>query len=116
MNKKGYTLPELLVLLGVVSVIAIISIVKISFAFSDINNKDEIEKQEETLIEKASMSYANTIIDRIKDEKVVYITGSDLMDAGFLAEDEEYNILKIKLSYDEEQDKINYEVISSNGN
>jgi hypothetical protein len=105
-----------LVLLGVVSVIAIISIVKISFAFSDINNKDEIEKQEETLIEKASMSYANTIIDRIKDEKVVYITGSDLMDAGFLAEDEEYNILKIKLSYDEEQDKINYEVISSNGN
>ena len=40
MNKKGYTIPELLIVLGFVTLIAIVSIVKISFAFSDINNSD----------------------------------------------------------------------------
>ena len=45
MNKKGYTMPELLVVLGFVTVIAIISIIKVSFAFSDINNSEEIKKQ-----------------------------------------------------------------------
>ena len=112
MNKKGYTLPELLVVLGIVSLIAIISIVKISFAYSDINNSDEIEQQEKVLIKKASLSYSNTILDRIKDEKVVYITGKELIESGFLAEDESYKNLKIKLSYNEENEKINYEVVS----
>ena len=115
MNKKGYTLTELLVLLGVVSLIAIISIVKISFAFSNIDNKDEIANQEKKLIEKASLLYANTIIDRIKEEKIVYISGNELVESGFLTEDENYSILKIKLSYSEENDKINYEVVSNNG-
>lgn len=112
MKKNGYTLPELLVLLGVVSLIAIISIVKISFAYSDINNADEIKAQEKTLIKKASLSYSNTILDRIKDEKVVYVTGKDLIKAGFLVDDELYNSLKVKLSYNEKKDKINYEVVS----
>ena len=112
MKKNGYTLPELLVLLGVVSLIAIISIVKISFAYSDINNADEIKAQEKNLIKKAYLSYSNTILDRIKDEKVVYITGKDLIKAGFLIDDESYNSLKVKLSYNEKKDKINYEVVS----
>ena len=112
MKKNGYTLPELLVLLGVVSLIAVISIVKISFAYSDINNTDEIKTQEKTLIKKASLAYSNTILERIKEEKVVYVTGKELMKSGFLAEDESYNSLKIKLSYNEKKDKINYEVVS----
>lgn len=116
MKKNGYTIPELLVVLGIVSIIAIISIVKISFAFSDINNKEEIKNQEKILIEKASLAYSKTIIDRIKDEKVVYVSGADLINAGFLIDEEEYKILKIKLSYEEENDKINYEVVNNNGN
>ena len=112
MNKKGYTLPELLVVLGIVSLIAIVSIIKISFAFSDINNNDEIKKKEDNLIKKASLAYSNTIIDRIKDEKIVYISGVELIDAGFLIEDTSYKNLKIKLSYNEENDSVNYEVVS----
>lgn len=112
MNKEGYTLPELLVVLGIVSVIAIFSIVKISFAFSDIDNKEEIKNQEKNLIKKASLLYSNTIIDRIKEEKVIYISGMDLIDSGFLVDEDEYKILKIKLSYDEENKKVKYEVVS----
>ena len=112
MNKKGYTLPELLVVLGIVTLIAIVSIIKVSFAFSDINNDEEIKKQEEILIKKASLSYSNTIIDRIKDEKVIYISGTDLVDSGFLTNDDSYKNLKIKLSYNEENDQINYELVS----
>ena len=108
MNKKGYTMPELLVVLGVVTLIAIISIVKVSFAFSDINNSEEIKKQEELLIEKASLGYAKTIENRIKDEKVVYVSGEELINSKFLTDEN----LKIKLYYNETNDEIKYELIS----
>lgn len=111
LNIKGYTLPELFILLVVVSLIFLVIIVKTSFAFKEIDNGDEIANQEKLLIEKASLSYSNSIIDRIKDEKVVYVTGTDLIDSGFLASDDLYKTLKIKLSYDEENDKVNYEVV-----
>lgn len=114
MNKKGYTMPELLVVLGVVTLIAIISIVKVSFAFSDINNSEEIEKQEELLIEKASLGYAKTIENRIRDEKVVYVSGTELIESKFLAADDKYKVLKIKLYYSDSNDTINYEVVSGN--
>ena len=112
MNKKGYTMPELLVVLGFVTVIAIISIIKVSFAFSDINNNEEIEKQEELLIEKASLWYAKTIENRIKDEKVVYVSGEELINSKFLTDENEYKNLKIKLYYNETNDEIKYELIS----
>ena len=112
MKKNGYTLPELLIVLGVVTLIALISIIKISFAYSDINNEEKIKTQEKILIKKASLAYSNTILDRLKDEKVVYVTGKDLMKSGFLAEDESYNSLKVKLSYSSKKDKVNYEVVS----
>lgn len=114
MNKKGYTMPELLIVLGIVTLVAIISIVKISFAFSDINSNEEIKKQEEILIEKASLGYAKTIESRIKDEKVVYVSGTELIESKFLADEDNYKSLKIKLYYNESNDTINYEIVSGN--
>ena len=112
MNKKGYTIPELLIVLGFVTLIAIVSIVKISFAFSDINNADEIEKQENLLIKNAALSYAKSISDRVKNEKVVYISGEELIENKFLVDENNYKSLKIKLYYNESKDEINYEVVS----
>ena len=50
LNKKGYTLVELLILLGTVSVISLVVILKTSYAFKEIDNSDEIAKQEKKLI------------------------------------------------------------------
>lgn len=116
MKKNGYTLPELLIVLAIVSIIAIISIVKVSFAFSDINNEEQIAKEEENLIKRASLSYSNKIIEQIKTEKEVFVSGTELVEAGFLMDSEEYKSLKVKLSYNEEKDTVDYEVVSKNGN
>ena len=110
MNNKGYTIKELLILLGAVSFVFLVAIIKTSYAFSEIDNTKEIEKQEKALIKKASLLYGESIKDRVKDEKVVMVTGDDLMKSHFLAEDDTYKVIKVKLTYDEKNDKIKYEV------
>ncbi|MBE6161450.1 MAG: hypothetical protein E7158_04445 [Firmicutes bacterium] len=111
LDKNGYTLIELIILLAAVSVIALVFIVKTSFAFKEIDNSDEIAKQEKILIKNASLAYSNKIKDKLKDEKVVYVTGDELIESGFLTQDDAYKTLKVKLSYNEEKDKVNYEVV-----
>ncbi len=111
MNKKGYTIPELLIVLGVVSLIALVSIVKVSYAFSDINNEEEIKIEDNNLIKKASLSYANTILDQVKSEKNVYISGNDLISKGFLMDDDSYKNLKIKLTYKSDTDQVYSEIV-----
>ena len=112
LNKKGYTLVELLVLLGAVSLIALVVILKISYAFKEIDNTDEIAKQEKQLLNLIAKNYKTTIEDRIKDEKVVYVTCSDIIKSGFLMDCDSYKTLKVKYTYDEKKDKIKYEVES----
>lgn len=111
MNKKGYTMPELLIVLGVVSLIAIISIVKVSYAFSDINNEEEIKKIEENVITKAGIAYANTRVDELKESKVIYVSGTDLIESKFLLDEEEYKNMKFKLTYNEKNEDITVEVV-----
>ena len=110
LNKKGYTLAELLILLGGVTVVFLVVIIKTSFAFKEIDNTKEIEKQEKLLINKASETYINKIKDRVKEEKVVYITGEDIIKSGLLTDDANYKTLKVKYTYDDKKEKINFEV------
>ena len=110
LNNKGYTLIELLVLLGVVTIISLVVIVKTSFAFKEIDNTKQIEKQDKYLINKASEIYIKEIKDRVKEEKVVYVTGEDLIKKGVLYDDANYKALKVKYTYNEKKDKIEFEV------
>ena len=110
LNKKGYTLTELLVLLGAVSIVFLIVVVRTSFAFKEIDNSDVIAKQEKRLTNKAAQSYMKQIDDKIKEEKVVYVTGEDIIKSGLLMDDASYKTLKVKYTYDEKKDKINFEV------
>ena len=111
LNKKGYTVPELLILLGLVTLVSLVVIVKTSYAFKEIDNTKEIEKQDKKIVEKIAQLYSKKIEDRIKEEKVVYLTGEDLIKDNFLYDDNENKTIKFKFSYDEENDKISYEVI-----
>ena len=110
MNKKGYTLMELLVLLGAVSLVFLVVIVKTSFAFKEIDNSKEIAKQEENLINIAAKAYIAKIKDRVADEKVVYVTGEEIIKSGLLTDEANNKALKVKYTYDEKTKKIKFEV------
>ena len=111
LNKKGYTMPELLILLGVVTLVSLVVIVKTSYAFKEIDHTKEIEKQDKKVVDKAAEIYSKKIADRIKEEKVVYLTADDLMKDNVLFSDDSYKTIKFKFEYNEEKDKISYEVI-----
>ena len=44
-QKNGYTIPELLIVVGAIGVIALVAITKVSFAFSEINNTEEQQER-----------------------------------------------------------------------
>lgn len=112
MNKKGYTLKELIIVLSIVTLVAIVSIVKISFAFSEIDNTESIKNEEKVNIKKAAAIYAKEIEDDLKEEKEMYVSGTELIDKGILADVPEYKSLKIKLVYNEDTDKIKTEIMN----
>lgn len=112
MNNRGYTLKELLIVLGIVSLLAIISIAKISFAFSDIDNTEDIKYEENKLIKKAADIYAKQNIEKVKENKELYVSGKELIDSKVLANSENYNDLKVKITYNEKSDKYNITILN----
>lgn len=110
MQDKGYTIPELIIVIIVVGIFSIVAINKASYAFVD---TDTIGEQTEYLIlVKSASTYANSIKEELKIEKERYILGSDLVDSGYLVDDEHiYNSTKVKLSYNEETDQVSVEIL-----
>ncbi len=110
MQKKGYTIPELIVVIVVVGIFSILAINKASYAFvdSDVINKET----EEMILIKASTAYANSIIETLKTDDI-YITGKDLVEANFLIDDEHtYTNVKLKLSYNKETNAPKVEILN----
>lgn len=110
MQDKGYTIPELIIVIIVVGIFSIVAINKASYAFVD---TDTIGEQTEHLILiKSASTYANNIKEELKAEKERYILGSDLVEAGYLVDDEHiYSTIKVKISYKEETDQISVEIL-----
>ena len=110
MKNKGYTIPELVVVILVIGIFSIVAINKASYAFVD---TDTIGEQTQNLILiKSATSYANSIKDELKNEMERYILGKDLVAAGYLIDDENnYISMKIKLSYSVDTDKVSVEII-----
>ena len=110
MNNKGYTLPELIILAVVLGIISFVTINKASYAFEETEAKTT--KTEEKVIIKSATLYGESIKDTLKKEKSKYILATDLIEAGYLGDVEEYHSLKIKLEYEEKTDQIAVELIN----
>lgn len=110
-KKNGYTLPELLIVIGVVGIIALVAITKVSFAFETINNPEEQKKETYHLVEQASVSYAKSKKEEFIKEENTFIYAKEVASAGFLFEREEYNSMKVKISYDKNADTFRAEVV-----
>lgn len=108
-SNKGYTIPELVVVAAFLGIVSIFMISKASYAFVD---EESIGKETyEMILNKSASTYGNHIKETLRQEKSKYITASDLVEAGFLADDEEYKNIKIKLEYKEETDTISVDFI-----
>lgn len=109
MQNKGYTIPELIVVIIVVGIFSLIAINKASYAFVD--NDVVSEETEEMILVKTATSYASSILETLKNDDI-YVTGKDLVEAGYLVDDE--NTLanvKLKLSYNAETGSVKVEIL-----
>ena len=115
-RKNGYTIIDLLIVIVIMGVVTFATISKFSYALTD--NKDELYKLEEKLIETQAAVYGATIIDELK-EKSTTVTINHLINEKYLSADDEsgniydprderetLNDKKVKLSYDEKKDKV----------
>lgn len=119
MKKNGYTLIELLVLIGVMGVAVFIILSKTSYAFKD--NTDELHKSEINLILRQAKEYGKSL-EELKDEKEMIIMVADLVENSYLAASEDGNVydingekindLKIKIIYDEEDEEVSAVLIN----
>lgn len=110
-NKNGYTLPELLIVIGVVGIIALITITKVSYAFESINNPEEQLRETKKLVEQATISYARSKKDEFKTKEDTYIFAKEVASAGFLFERDEYNSMKVKITFDEKNQTFSAQVV-----
>ena len=111
MNNKGYTVVEMLVLFAVVGIIAIFSISRVTYSFS---NKEKITLRENAflIIESEAKKYGENNVKKLfEKEDDYYMNVDDLVKEGYLLKDEKNTILgfddlndkNIKISYDGEK-------------
>lgn len=117
MNKSGYTVIELLIVICIFSVIYLFGVVKTSHAFNYDPHLVEYEEKI-NLIEKIAEVYANKNENLFEEKKVVYIYVSDLIEKEYLKANQDGDIkdprnvtktlndLKIKLAKEKDDVKV----------
>jgi len=111
MNKKGYTVIELIVVIAIFGLITAITLGATSYAFKD--NTEEYYISKISDIESNARRYGSTL-EELKTENSKVITVKELVDAGYLSPDNDkgdiidprnqkstLNSLKIKITYEE---------------
>lgn len=99
MNKKGFTLTELLAVIAIVAIIAVIAVPSVIVIRRNMNEK--LKNDKINMIETAAEIYANNNPDIFNATDEVYITVGDLVVAGFLEADDKTTGLVIDPSCDE---------------
>lgn len=107
--KKGYTIPELVIVIVVLGLVSIVLINKTSYAFVTDDISEETTK---LVLIKSATAYGNTIKEDIKKEKNKFISATEMIDAGYLRDEENiYKHYTLELIYDEQTDSIKAEVV-----
>ncbi len=98
MNKKGYTFPDIIIVAVLVGLVTLFVFNRASYAFSDVSEIERVAA--ETLITKGATEYGKSIIETLKNEQNIYLTGKDLKDAGYLVDDEnKMSNMKVEITY-----------------
>ena len=112
-NKRGYTVIELIIVMILFGVVTAITISATSYAFKD--NSEEFYKARVNNIESNAKRYGMTL-EEVKTEGSKIIIVNDLVEAGYLSADNDkgdiidprnskatLNNVKIKITYSEEK-------------
>lgn len=113
MNNKGYAIKELIILLAIIAVGFGVAITRISFAYQDINNEEEILEEGKNTLKIATEAYIKTHEKDFKKDSENFLYGKDLADDGYLilTEDFDYKDTKIKVTYDNTSKKYNVDIL-----
>lgn len=119
MKKNGYTVVELLVLIGIIALSAVLILPKLSLAFQD-KREDTYETDLRTYLKDAEI-YGETKKEEIKNQDEYIVTVKELAEAGYIVtinddvkdprNQSSMLGVKIKLSYDETLDKVYAEIV-----
>ena len=106
-NKKGYTIKEMIILCAILAVFFAIAITKVSYAYSISASESEGEALKQKALETAANVYVNNNKDKFT-EKETYFYGSDLIENNLLfeADNTNYSATKIKVTNDDGKYKV----------
>ena len=107
MKKNGYTVVELLVLIGIIALSAVLILPKLSLAFQD--KREDIYKMDLRTYLKDAEIYGETKKEEIKSQDEYIVTIND--DVKDPRNQSSMLGVKIKLSYDETLDKVYAEIV-----
>ena len=121
MKKNGYTIYDILIIIAILGVSALIVIPSVSNALNSADNKDEVYSEIMENYLTIAEIYGNDKKEDIKEGNHTIISINDLIENGYLKSYSEdiidirdnitkMNNIKIKLTYDENEDKIHAEV------
>ena len=120
MKKNGYTLIELIILIGALGVITLLIVPKLSTAFY--NNNVELYQSSLNIYLHSATLYGNNVVkEDVKTNDNYIITIKDLVDVGYVTLTDGEDILdvngnsmlgiKIKLYYDSSNDSVYAEIL-----
>ena len=90
-NKKGYTIPEMLIVIGILGIFTLVVLVSTSNAFKD--NDQELYTEKTKLIVHQTELYAKTL-SNLEEQGYMIVTLSDVVKAGYyVADDNEGNVI-----------------------
>lgn len=120
-KKNGYTIVELVVLIGIMGIATLIILPQLSKAFYD--ERDEFYQADIRLYLRQAEKYGEANKEEIKNEEYKVVSIGDLVNAGYIGANNDgivvdardassMNEVKIKLYYKAEEDKIYAELVS----
>lgn len=111
LNKKGYSIKEMVILCSVLAVLFGIGIVKTSYAYEQINKEDEIMAIEEKNLITIAELYVKNFKDKFQEAET-YFYGKELIDNQYLINTDniDFSNTKIKVSRNIETDEYKVEL------
>ncbi len=112
MNKKGYAVKEMIILCAILGVAFSAVIMRVSFAYQDALNEDEVVAMQNKNLQVAAEAYVELNKDLFQEPET-YFFGRELIEKNFLVDIEElgYDTVKFKVTHPEGTDTYTVEIV-----
>ncbi len=112
MNKQGYAIKELLILFAVLGIVFTFAITKVSFAYQEVDNEEELLAMKDRSIQIAAEAYVNAHKENFTAEETFFF-GKELVENHYLVdvEDQGYNTVKIRVTHPANTEEYHVEIV-----